>query len=427
MAIAVVAACVGAGPASAATGGDQWWYSAYRIDQAHADGWTGKGVKIAVIGQQINPDYPGLAGQRLTVDPSSVCPGQTVVTSDPTDVATHDTTVTALLIGNGKDAAGIRGIAPDADVTFIGYGAHLGSCTLPFDSAHPTIGEFGAALRRAIDDGARIVSTSTLASIASDDDAAVLAEAIARGIVIVAGTPNDLALATSGTSPWPLRGVVAVGAMDSTSTLQSDKTTGGPVVIPNVTVIGPGVDVSVIGSSWDTVANGTGSSIAAPIVAGMLAATAQKYPSATGNELIHALIRNTGTGEHAPQYDASSGFGYGAASLTSLLKVDPTTYPDQNPLLDKDPRLNSAPDLPSDAQLAAAQQAVTTADTPRSGDATSGGDPSAPPATSDSGSGLLTGVLIAGIVIAVLIVAAAIITIIVVTRRTRNPARKEQP
>ncbi|MDQ1129586.1 S8 family serine peptidase [Microbacterium sp. SORGH_AS_0888] len=173
-------------PATADDG--QWWYSAYNVDQAHSVGWTGKGVKIAVIGQQINPQYEGLTGSHLTVDPDPICEGATVVNTAPSEASTHDTDVTSFLIGNGQ-GAGIRGIAPEADVTFIGYGD--GACSVPYDPENLGITSFGLALKRAMQDGAQIVSTSTGVEPASDDDGKVLAEAIARGVVVVAAPPNS--------------------------------------------------------------------------------------------------------------------------------------------------------------------------------------------------------------------------------------------
>ncbi|MDR6199544.1 subtilisin family serine protease [Microbacterium sp. SORGH_AS428] len=61
-----------AAPASAAGDEDgQWWYEAYGVADVHAEGWTGEGVKIAVVDTQINPDLSRLrrhgpdGGRRL--------------------------------------------------------------------------------------------------------------------------------------------------------------------------------------------------------------------------------------------------------------------------------------------------------------------------------------------------------------------------
>jgi len=75
--------------------------------------------------------------------------------------------------------------------------------------------------------------------------------------------------------------------------------------------------------------------LATPIVAGMLALVASKYPDATGNQLLHSLIANTGSEEHEVRHD--SVYGYGIPNLTRMLAVDPTGYPDVNPLASDTP------------------------------------------------------------------------------------------
>lgn len=420
---ALVVLAGAAAPANADDAG-QWWYSAYNVDQAHSEGWTGKGVKIAVIGQQINPDYPGLAGTHLTVDPTPVCQGATVINTDPSKASTHDTDVTSFLIGNGQ-GAGIRGIAPDADVTFIGYGD--GACTVPYDPDNLTITSFGIALKRAIDDGAQIVSTSTGGEPASEDDAKVLADAIARGLIVVAAPPNTVSSQKNGEAPNSLRGVVSVSAIDANGDPMKDSRTREPVIVPNVTVAAAGVNiVSNSDVSWDSPGPSSGTSLATPIVAGMLALAAQKYPGVGGNQLIQSLINNTGRDDHPLQYSSTDGLGYGAASLTHLLRVDPSQYPDENPLLNKDPRLNGAAYLPTDAQLADARSASSTASTTSPPAASA---PSSTPASvsPDPVDGIMTGIIIAGVVVLVLIIAAAVITIVLVTRRSKNSQRKDIP
>ncbi|MDQ1129587.1 subtilisin family serine protease [Microbacterium sp. SORGH_AS 888] len=178
--------------------------------------------------------------------------------------------------------------------------------------------------------------------------------------------------------------------------------------------------ISNSSTSWDSPVLSSGTSLATPIVAGMLALAAQKYPNATGNQLIQSLIHNTGRDDHPLAYNPTDGLGYGAASLTRLLSVDPSQYPDENPLLNKDPRLNGADYLPTDAQLAAAQSALGTAS---NSPAASAPAPAPDPTSTNPVDGILTGVIIAGIIILVLIIAAAIITIVLVTRRAKRPPR----
>jgi hypothetical protein len=144
----------------------------------------------------------------------------------------------------------------------------------------------------------------------------------------------------------------------------------------------------------------------------------QKYPTATGNQLIQSLIVNTTAKDHPLSFD-STGYGYGPASLSHLLRVDPTQYPDINPLLNKPGGLG----VPTTAEFAAAAKAASSnpSGSPKSSAGTSSGQ-----AAGQSGRstlpGLLTGVVIAMVVVLLLLIAAALVLIIVVRRRRRRIA-----
>lgn len=333
-------------PAFAAT--DSWWWKTYGIDALHSQGATGSGVTIAVIDDQIDPSLPVFSGRTLDVVQPSVCEGKSPVSNSADDGAVHGSTMAAMLIGNGTGAGGINGIAPDASVRFYGYGDQSAgsSCALSSGGGTP----FSTALRKAVDEGAEIVTTSVAYTVNSDDVDAV-AYALSRGVIVVAATSNPETLGGNTTKVLSgLNGVVAATGVDRDATLQRQDD-GKPFVVPFTTVVAAGVDLPTVGSdgSWDTSGTATGSSLAAPLVAGMLALEAQKYPAATGNQLIQALIRTTDGRVKEPTFVAD-GLGFGAAWPATMLSVDPTTYPDENPLLAKNPQMG-----PTAEQIAAAR------------------------------------------------------------------------
>ncbi len=90
-----------------------------------------------------------------------------------------------------------------------------------------------------------------------------------------------------------MNGVVGVTAIDENGNLQSEA--GQPLALPQTTVVAAGFDLPSVGvlGDWNGTAARTGSSNSAPIVAAMLALAAQKYPEATGNQLVHSLIATT--------------------------------------------------------------------------------------------------------------------------------------
>ena len=71
--------------ASAETAGSNWWYAKYDVAGAQAAGWTGAGIKIAVIDGQINSSLPVFQGANLKIYPTSFCNNIT-----PADTTTAD-------------------------------------------------------------------------------------------------------------------------------------------------------------------------------------------------------------------------------------------------------------------------------------------------------------------------------------------------
>jgi hypothetical protein len=408
--VAVALALAPAATASAATGGSNWWFGWYDVAAAHAAGWTGDGVKVAVIDSQIDPELPVFQGTGLTVHEPAVCGGRSATTA-PGAGSSHGSDVTALLIGNGTGTGAVAGIAPKARVTFYGLGpdpdadsAATASCQRVVDGA--TYGEIGLAIRQAIADGNRIISISLAGADVRQGDVAEIARAVADGVVIVAGNVNALADADR-TFPHGANGVVAVNAFGDDGALQT-QADGQTVSWQDTTVVAAGVRFTTqAGSapswSWgDSTQFVSGASLATPLVAGMLADTLQKYPKATGGQLIQSLIRNTTANDHPLTYE-STGFGYGPASLSHLLEVDPAQYPDANPLLDKRDGIGE----PTAAQVAAAGAA-------------SGASPTAGASAGSSvGSALAVGLVVGGVVLVVVIV-GVILLVVLLARRGRG-------
>lgn len=408
-------AVVGVAPtAQAAAGGDyDWWYDTYQVQAAHDAGITGEGVKIAVIDKQIDPDLPIFEGRNLAVSDTQICKSRTEPVSDAaTDQSIHGTTMAALLIGNGTGASGIRGIAPDAEVTFYGYGT-LDSRQEEYcrPNTDDDVTMFGYAVKKAVDEGAKIITTS-ISMTAYGNDGPAVAYALARGATIVVATPNPGSPVGIESDLATLNGVVSATAVDREGTLQLDDG-GNSFVVPHTDVVAAGVSLPTIGTrgDWDSSGTTAGSSFAAPIVAGMLALTAQKYPDATGNQLVQSMIATTNGSQHDAVRTAD-GYGYGAAWLPTLLSVDPTRYPDETPLMGKPAASPTAEQI--DAAKTAGFVPVVR---PRSIDQYEDAD--SPAAGFDVASLVIWVVIGAGI----LLVAATVVTVLIVVTQRRKAGK----
>jgi subtilisin family serine protease len=307
-----------------------WYYDVFHIQDAHDAGWTGAGVTIGVIDGQINLDVPTLQGADIEVQPS-VCwdDAGAVIPPTSTDLtAEHGTNVVSFLVGSGagySGQTGVKGIVPDAKIIFTSDGLETEDGSFCKDE----LGEFESPVAHgiwsAIDAGADIISIS----LGGDPDTKVadaIAEAVHKGIVVISSLPNQVS-----DGPWPgeANGVVSVQSADSNGEVSGDAASHEN---EQTDVVGPGVKVVWQGdTTWEQQKYARGTSIATPIVAGFLALVAQKYPDATGNQLIQTLVRNTGVEDHALEDDIL--YGYGMASATHMLRIDPMVYDDVNLLI----------------------------------------------------------------------------------------------
>jgi subtilisin family serine protease len=288
------------------------------------------------------------------------------------------------------------------------------------------LSHFGWAVQQAIEDDARIIVTS-VSAFAGPGDVEAVANAVAKGLIVVAATSNPGGFGGDGSGDvLALNGVVAASAVDSSGDLQKDPVDGAAWAVPITTVVAAGVDMPTVGleSGWDQSGTATGSSFAAPIVAGMLAVVAQKYPDATGNQLLQSLVRNTGVSEHALAR-SDDGYGYGAAWLTSMLAADPSQYPDENPLMDK------AAEPSAEQVTAAAARGFTL---PEAG--TSAGGYEDAPATPDApdaapvapvATGMPIALVVVSIVLAVVVIGGLVTLVLVLTARRRKSPQGGTP
>lgn len=400
-------------------GSGLWWFDRGNVQAAHDAGFDGSGVTVAVIDSQINPDVIGLRGADLDIREDTYCHD---TAGDPipavsTDyvAAQHGTSVVSMIAGTGDAPPGgvpIKGAAPGATVHYYSAGVadpQTGEVSCVLENGEQSASTSGGdaeegmsrAISDAIDDGADIISISSGGHVFLFD---AIAKAVAAGVVVVASLPNEDGV---GDQPAGLNGVVAVQAFDSSGTIQS-RPNGEPNLSDAVETAAPGIGILVQGTetSWDAQQLARGTSYSTPIVAGFLAVVKQKYPEATGNQLMQSLIHNSGTkGEHEPEWNSST--GYGAASLTGMLAVDPTKYPDVNPFFILDDPLA----LPNADDVAAAAEELGVDATPKPTE--TGGAPD------DAQGADATPWLIGGGIVLLLVI-GGIVLAVVLTRSSRK-------
>ena len=290
----------------------QEYFSYYHLDTARAKGYTGKGVTIALIDGTVDTSAPELKGANI-VNKSTCTPD-----SSP-GAKQHATLMASLLVAPNY------GVAPDATL-FTYYASESsdpssGTCTVGGEELDSVANH----INQAIDDGAQIISYSRSSSDHRDSVKWAIARAMNQGVIVVAAIGNNKTDENDTGLQW-WSGVVGVSAITSDGAFADYSSWGN-----GVTTAALGGPVTTRGYKTEGHVETTGTSVATPIAAGMLALARQKWPDATANQILQVL---THTGLN-PNHEWNKYTGYGAINPSALVNTDPSQYPDENPLAQK--------------------------------------------------------------------------------------------
>lgn len=347
--------------------GGLWPVKDSAVVSAHEAGLDGSGVKVAVYDSQVISDYPGLSDAKVKyqvgsfINADSEKPAECVF-KDGTSLRasvtskdrgwryTHGTMMLSWLVSNGKGwdgSPGITGLVPKADVLFITSGREAIASAPDSDlcgEAFETGNDAGKDVGRAVEWGARIINMSNGGLLDSYSYDGYL-DALRHGVIIVSGRNNDKEMdptidssskdAMVGDPRWwdAFPGILRNNMVGPDGQIAGIS----DVADANVNILSPG-DQVLAPERWDkpdlTVGAG-GTSVGSAVLSGYLALAVQKWPDATGNQILQSLVRNTkGNDSGEAKLDPGHKRGYGQVDVARLLTVDPTQYPDVNPILE---------------------------------------------------------------------------------------------
>ncbi|MYK38305.1 MAG: S8 family serine peptidase [Gammaproteobacteria bacterium] len=334
----------------------QWSLSAIGADYAYARGYTGAGVTVGIIDSGVDPNHSAIAGK---LHPSSgvasrTCNGGICSFSPIRDTGTHGTAVGGIIVA-ASTGGRMHGVAYDAEL--LALGIQLGTAPpayRPVDLSNPdsfrSIDEQGQGLYRRIGSATRIVNHSFgYEGVVTDYTAAQYRAAFGRTVdsLIQAGTPNsekiilvwaagnsngrrdaqgNLADASSPglTAATPhyfaeLRGhFISVVATGRDGEIAGYSNRCGVAADYCIAAPGSGIYVPAAGSA-DNYGNGSGTSFAAPQVAGALALMEQAFRGQLGStEMVSRLFAAANKSEI---YADRNTYGQG------LLDVEKATRP----------------------------------------------------------------------------------------------------
>ena len=226
----------------------------------------GAGVTVAVVDTGVDRAHPDLLG-RVDAGPDLVNDDD-----DPQDERGHGTHVAGIIGARANNGIGVAGVAPDCRLLAVKVldGAGRGD-------AYLTARGVAAAVER----GAKVLNLSLGGSAIDSALRGFYADVVKAGALVVAAAGND---GEAVGFPAALPGVLAVGATDEAGALAPFSNRGGAL---GLTAPGVGVLSTLPGQLYG---QRSGTSMAAPFVAGVAALVWAASPSLTAAEVRERLL-----------------------------------------------------------------------------------------------------------------------------------------
>ncbi|MFD1546344.1 S8 family serine peptidase [Nonomuraea guangzhouensis] len=259
--------------------------------EAWKQGMTGKGVTVAVLDSGYDPGHPDLKGVVAHERNFSDEP-------DIRDNVGHGTHVASIVAGAGEQ---YRGVAPGAQLAVGKIGGRFGAR----DSAILAGMEWAATEVKAKVVNMSLGSTDTPELDPLEQAVNTLSKQTGTLFVISAGNSGNRATVTSPGSADAALTVGAVGDDDQIAAFSSEGPREGDHAIkPDITA--PGVDI-MAAEAGGTHVEHSGTSMAAPHVAGAAAIMAQRHPDWSGQQLKTALMGSAVPTPGATPYEQGTG------------------------------------------------------------------------------------------------------------------------
>ncbi|WP_232234126.1 S8 family serine peptidase [Micromonospora chokoriensis] len=317
---------------------------------AHQAGFTGQGVRVAVLDTGIDADHPDLAGRVAESHNFSEA-------TNAGDTVGHGTHVASIIAGSGAASGGkYRGVAPDATL-LNGKVCEDQGCS---ESAILAGMQWAA-----VDQHADVVNMSLGGADTPEVDpleAAVESLTAQTGALFVISSGNYGADG-SVSSPSTAEAALSVGAVDRDDAL-ADFSSRGPrvgdgglkpdITAPGVEIVAARGDGTLLGDPvGEKYVALSGTSMAAPHVTGAVALIAQQHAGWTANQLKATLMASAKPHPQQTSFQQGAGRVDVARAITQRVVSDPVSiafgqpawpHDDDTPITHKVGWRNDGPD-----------------------------------------------------------------------------------
>lgn len=267
-----------------------------------AAGHEGRGVTVGLVDTGIALDSPEFAGRIAPQSRDVTGSGRSIRDEDG-----HGTAVAGVLAAARNDRS-IVGIAPQATIAVM-RGDRAGSCSTESGCGF-TDSSLAAGINAAVDAGAQVLNISLGGSSGSSQVRSAWARATGAGTILVIGAGNDSA---SEIDPLPRSAfqaanpalVIVVGAATAAGEIASFSNRAGAAA--SNYLLAPGAAVRSFDQDGREFLY-SGTSLAAPVVAGAAALLAGAFPNLSGAQIVELLLI-TADDRGAPGIDPVTGRG----------------------------------------------------------------------------------------------------------------------
>jgi subtilisin family serine protease len=290
-------------------GGNEWGADLVQAPEVWNKGYTGKGVTVAVLDTGVDYNHSDLkdniwkntkeiAGNGIDDDGNGYIDDVSGwnFNDDNNDVLDKN--------GHGTHVSGtIAGENNDFGVTGIAYDAKIMPVKVLSDSGSGYYSSISQGIHYAVDNGANVINLSLGGSVPADSIADAIEYANEKNVVVVMSAGNASESQPGYPGRYADKWGLVVGAVDRNNQMADFSNRAGSDPLPYVTA--PGVKVySTVPN--DQYASYSGTSMASPHVAGVVALMLSANPNLTANQVRQIIQETSGNTQAQTQTQAQA-------------------------------------------------------------------------------------------------------------------------